>query len=127
MSKFNYARAQTTASRLIDKFGQSGTLRRMTNTGTSFDPTQTPTDYPCTLVDLEYADTLTDGMLSKVGDRDGTQIQRGDHKIYMSVTDGIEPTTSDSLQVDGAWLRIIQVKPLSPAGIDVYFEVQARS
>lgn len=114
-SKFNYPHAQSTASRLIDKFGTAGLLRRSVKTGTAYDPTVSVVDYPVMLVDLEYAEALIDG----------TQIKRGDHKLYMSVS-GQTPLTSDRLVFGGKELKIIDVKPLSPAGVDVYFEIHGR-
>lgn len=118
MTKFNYARSQTTASRLIDKFGAAGLLRRSINTGSSYDATVSDVDYAVTLVDMDYAETLIDG----------TQIQRGDHKIYMSVSaSGVEPLTSDKLVCNGLELKVINVKPLAPAGIDTFWEIQARA
>jgi hypothetical protein len=51
MAKFNYARAQTTALRLIVKFGVAGTIIR---DGPDWDPREpVPTPYACTLVVFE--------------------------------------------------------------------------
>ena len=60
-------------------------------------------------------------------DIDGTLVKQGDKKIYLS-TDGltVTPAASDEITLDGAVLSVIDVKPLSPGGTVVYYEIQAR-
>lgn len=116
MTTFNYARSRSTAERLIAKFGMPGFIRRQTNTGPAYDPVVINTDYPCTLVVLEYED-------SKI---DGTLIRRTDKLIYLS-TQGlsITPGEADSI-IAGEIFAIVNIKPLSPAGINIFWEIQAR-
>ncbi|NSZ73336.1 hypothetical protein G6L74_06210 [Agrobacterium tumefaciens] len=114
MATFDYARSRATAERLIAKFGTTGAIRRTVQSGPSYDPVLTDTDYPCTLVILEID-------ISKV---DGTLIQQGDRMVYVS-TQGltIEVTVSDKLVIAGKEHVIKQCRPLSPAGLTVYYEL----
>ena len=114
MAGFDYARARATAERLIAKFGTAGAIRRAVKTGPDYDPEITETDYPCTLVILEID-------ISKI---DGTLIQQGDRMVYVS-TKGltIEVTVSDKLIIAGKEHAIKQCRPLSPAGLTVYYEL----
>ena len=117
MNGFEYARLQATAHRLIAKFGQTGTVTRLVNSGTSYDPIQTPVEYPCQLVVLEYED-------SKI---DGTLIKRSDKMIYVSMAglaSGLEQ--SDKIAVGTDEYSIESLTPLNPAGTVLYWEVQGR-
>lgn len=113
---YNYASSQATADRLIAHFGQAGVIRRTTSTGDAWNPTQTSTDYDCTLVVLDYSTT----------EKNGTLIQAKDRKVLIA-TDGltIEPTDADKLVIGSAVYSIVSVKPLSPAETVILYEVQA--
>lgn len=116
MNAFDYSRARATAEKLIAKFGTDGSIRREMNSGASYDPIVSVTDYPCKLVVLEYDD-------SKV---DGTLVKRTDKLIYLSTAGlTITPTEADKI-IAGQTFTIASIKPLSPAGVTVLFEIQAR-
>jgi hypothetical protein len=117
MAGFDYARARATAERLIAKFGTAGAIRRAVTSGPNYDPEITDTDYPCTLVTLEYDDAKIDGTL----------IRKTDKLIYVS-TAGLSITLaeSDKIVAGGEVYAIENLKPLSPAGIVVFWEVQGR-
>lgn len=109
-----YARLQTTADRLIKKFGQQGTVTRVVQSGPAYDPVLTPTDYPCMLAVMNID-------LSKV---DGTLIQADDKMAYISVAGLPENlTTADELTIAGQKHAMKIVRPLSPAGLTVFYEV----
>ncbi|MBA8846260.1 hypothetical protein FHW02_004350 [Ochrobactrum sp. RH1CCR137] len=118
MAKFNYARSVATANRLIDEFGQTGAIRRTETSGDPWNPGTSDMDYPCTLVALDYDQK----------DVDGTLIKSTDKKVYVA-TKGltIQPTTTDKVIIGGIVSTIVQAKPLNPAGMIVYFELQARA
>jgi len=117
MTTFDYTRTRATAERLIARFGQTGTIRRTTSTGPEWDPTQTVADYACIFAVMDYDKR----------DVDGTLIRQTDRKVYLSTAVlALTPETSDSLVAGGVPYSIIDVKPLSPAGTVVYYEVQAR-
>lgn len=109
-----YARLQATANRLITSYGQQGTVTRITNTGPSYDPVQTTDDHPCRLVVMEID-------LSKV---DGTLVEATDKMIYVSVAGlPIALTTADRVTIGGKSHAMKIVKPLSPAGTTVVYEI----
>ena len=117
MATFDYGRSRAVAERLIAKFGTTGAIRRTVQSGPSYDPVLTDTDYPCTLVTLEYDDAKVDGTL----------IRKTDKMIYVS-TAGLAITLAESDKViaAGEAYAIENLKPLSPAGIVVFWEVQGR-
>lgn len=117
MAAFDYARARSTAERLLARFGQSGTIRRLVKSGTSYDPVLTPADYACTLVDLDYDERQVDGSL----------IKRGDRMVYLSTAGfTIRPELSDKVLIGGVEHAIMNVMPLAPSGTTVFFQLQAR-
>jgi hypothetical protein len=128
MTAFNYTRTRSTAERLIERFGQTGALRRTTSDNDPFNPTQTTTDHACTFAILDYAKSVVDGTL----------IRQTDQMVYLSTKGlAIAPETTDRLVVGGTWqasprklngtaLTIVNVKPLSPAGTVVFWELQVR-
>jgi len=117
MVAFDYDRARATAARLIVKFGQKGSLRRVTSTGPDYDPVQANADFACSLVDLDQSQL-------HVAD---TLIQRGDRMVYLS-TQGlsIEPTLADRLLIGGVEHAIVDIQPLSPGGVAVFWQLQVR-
>lgn len=117
MASFDYARSRATAERLIAKFGAGGFIRRSITSGPDYDPVITHEEYDCQLVTLEYSDK----------DVDGTLIRNTDKLIYIS-TAGLTITLekSDKIIAAGEEHAIENLKPLSPAGIVVFWEVQGR-
>jgi hypothetical protein len=117
MARFDYSGLTKTAQTLIDRFGQTGVLRRTVSDDDPFNPTQTTTDYPCTLAVLQYAKK----------DIDGTLIRQTDQQIYLS-TQGlaVAPDVTDQIVVGGLPMTIINVTPIAPSGAIIYHELQAR-
>jgi hypothetical protein len=117
MAAFDYDKIRVTAERLIAKFGQKGSLRRITNSGPDYDPVQASEDFACSLVDLDH---------SQVNVAD-TLIQRGDRMVYLS-TEGlsITPTLADKLLIGGIEYAIVDIQPLSPGGAVVLWQLQVR-
>lgn len=117
MATFDYSRARSTAERLIAKFGQAGAIRRVTSSGPAYDPVQTTTDHACKLVDLDVDEQTIDGTL----------IMRDDRLVYLSTAGlSIAPELSDKVVIGGVEHAIMNIKPLSPAGVVVFWELQAR-
>ena len=117
MAAFDYAKTRATAERLIAKFGQQAQLRRITNSGTDYDPVQTSQDFACMLVNLDY-------MQAHIGD---TLIQRGDRMVYLSIEGlSITPTLADKVLIGGIEHAIIDIQPLSPGGTVVFWQLQVR-
>lgn len=114
MATFDYTEMQAVAEELIAEFGMAGTIRRSVSSGPAYDPVITDVDYPCQLVVLEID-------LSKV---DGTLIQKGDRMVYVSTAGlSIQIVESDKVVIGGKEHAIKQCKPLSPAGLTVYYEL----
>lgn len=117
MSDF-YAGLQQTASRLLAQFGKSMTLR--IQTGAAYDHA-TQTNVPV------YADYPVSGLVLNYSGRtneSGTYVQTDDKKLLLSVSNAPEPTTGAQV-IDGADTYTVQaVKALSPAGINLLFELQ---
>ena len=120
MAKFDYARAQATALRLLDKFGAAGEIHRdVPGSGPIYAPGEpTVQKTPCTLAALRFDNK----------DIDGTLIKASDKKVYIAAKGlPIVPITTDKLMIGGLSHTIVRILPLNPAGINVYFEVQARA
>ena len=116
---FDYTRSKASADRLITRFGQSATLRRPSTTGAAYNPTPgDPDNHPVTVVTLDYS----------TSEIDGTRILATDRRVLMAKRSlAIEPTSSDKLVIGGVSYSIIPpVKPLSPGGVVVLYELQAR-
>lgn len=116
MATFDYAEMQAVAEELIAEFGMVGTIIRDTKTGPAYNPSIIPTPYPCTLVVLDYEDDRIDGTL----------IKRTDKLIYVAASNlPINIEESDRVAAIDTY-AIIRSKPLSPAGMTVYYEIQGR-
>lgn len=119
---FNYAKIAATASALVAKFGQAITVTRVA-AGGAYDPATGAVEGGTAVavngigVALDYAQR----------EIDGTIIQSGDRRILIAASLSITPSAGDSLALAGGqMLRVMSSKPLSPAGIIVLHEVQAR-
>lgn len=119
MSDF-YLGLQQTATSLLAQFGKPLTLR--IQTGAAYDPL-TQTNVPA------YTNHTVSGLVLNYKGRTneaGTFVQTDDKKILVSVANASEPTTG-ALIVDGVVTYVVQsVKALSPAGVNLLFELQGR-
>lgn len=114
-----YEEMVETADELLAEFGQTGTLRRPTNSGSSYNPTPgTPDDHACTFAVMQF----------DKGEIDGTRVLATDLKVYLAKDDlSIEPATTDLLLIGGVAHQIVPpVTPINPAGTAVYYELQVR-
>ncbi len=112
-----YARLQATAQRLIAKYGQAGTVKRITPPDPVYGGDPVVTSYPATLVPMAYEARYIDG----------TVIQTGDMQIYISVGLPIEPTVGDVVTANGKDYAIVAGDPNKYDGITpVVFIVQGR-
>ena len=107
---FDYARAQSTALRLLTRFGQVGKLRTIV-------AGQSPVDVAITLAVLDY----------RLSDIDGTRIVVGDRLIYVA-PQGVTAIKPGNKILDAAGVpySVMDAKPIAPAGVVVYYEVQGR-
>lgn len=119
MAAFDYSRSLATANRLLERFGQAGTLRRPTSSGTAYNPTAgSPTDQAATFVVIEYSRSEVDG----------TRILATDKRVLLAkgaLT--LDPTTSDQIvESGGAVFKIVNVQPLNPGGTVILYDLQVR-
>lgn len=116
---FNYTATAATADRLLKRFGASAQVTR--NTPGAYDPVTgtvsvTTTTQTVTAAVFDYDQSYIDG----------TRIQQGDRRAFVSAVGIWAPKQGDVLAWDGADLAVIAVKPLKPAGLAVLFELQVR-
>jgi hypothetical protein len=58
---------------------------------------------------------------------DGSRVLATDKKVLLAKKAlAIEPTTADKLLIGGVSHSVVNVRPVSPAGIVVMWEIQAR-
>ncbi len=117
---FDYARAKATADRLIQRFGQTGQLRKAgTPSGPAYNPTPgADVNHACRFAIVSFDQR----------EIDGTRILATDKKAILakgSLT--VEPLPGDRL-VDAAGVvySVVDVMPLNPAGTVVMYELQVR-
>lgn len=113
-----YARLQATAQRLIAKYGQAGTVKRITPPDPVYGGDPVETAYPATLVPMAYEARYVDG----------TVIQTGDMQIYISAVGlPIEPAPGDVVTANGSDYAIINGDPNKYDGVtSLVFIVQGR-
>lgn len=114
---FNYQRTAETASRLLARFGAVCLLKRRGDA--AYDPA-TGTTAPV-VADLQTVAVVVDYDARHI---DGTLIRQGDRRGYLDAA--VAPRQGDALAWQGATLTVVAVRPLSPAGVPVLFEVQLR-
>lgn len=121
---FDYTKARDTADRLLDKFGQAMLLRRTVNSGSETEPTQGVADY------------ATVGVITNLtrwypAFADNSDILRTDRLGLIGAGPlallGITPTPFDTLvTASGIVFRIIDAKPIAPAGVAAVYSLQLR-
>ncbi|APG91148.1 hypothetical protein [Sinorhizobium americanum] len=113
-----FARLQATAQRLIAKYGQTGTVTRISEPDPVNGGDPVPTPHTATLVPMQY----------EAKEIDGTEILAGDMQIYISsVGLAIVPTVGDLVSASGKTFRIINADPNNYDGLtNVVFIVQGR-
>lgn len=124
MSQF-YDRMASTALRLIERFGQTVTLRDIVPG--EYDPvtgSQTPdveVDQPAQAILQDYA--LQHSGMSYAED---TVIKQGDKKILVAAQGITPPTLTTIVIADGATWTIVNIKEINPAGTPLVYELQGR-
>jgi len=113
MAVFNYARSQATAERLILRFGQAATLKKIVNSGTEYAPMQTPTDTQITVVDLNHRER----------DASGALVAQTRRTLLVSTSASVTPEKADTVLIGGTWHEISEVRSLAPGGTLILWEV----
>lgn len=114
---FDYAATAATATRLLQRFGASATLKRQAvgayNPATGA-AAVTPTSLTTTAAVFDYPQRYVDGTL----------VKQGDKQAFMAAT--YMPAQGDVLAWQGVDYQVIAVKAVSPAGTPVLYECQIR-
>ena len=123
---FDYASMQQVALSLLQQFGQMLTVRRVSNTGGSqWEPTQTNQDYPT----VGIITNLQRWYPAFTGNNDILRTDRAG-LIAASPLDALSfvplPNTDRLIDQAGKVWKIIDVKPVYPAGINVVYVLQLR-
>lgn len=121
VTAFDYSRLELIAAKLIKRFGRLATLRRIskvpgTPTKRWESATGTAIDSDVTLVFLDY----------NIKDVDGTNILRGDQRVFLRGNVGVNISDQDFV-IDGTlhW-SVKNVQPLNPGGTNLLYELQLR-
>lgn len=114
-----YAGLRSTAARLLGDKGQQMTLRQRVSG--AYTPGQavtvTETDHTVTGAVFPYSAILVDG----------TRVRVGDKRVLLAAEGmTVEPDQDDRLQIGSVWHAVIAVKPVSPGGEVVVYELQVR-
>ena len=113
-----YTGLQSVAANLLASKGQLLTFNR--DTETAFDAgagegQYDPSTYTGNGVALNY----------NKSEIDGTIVVKGDIKLILEATTTV-PLTGDRVTIDGVIYRMMPIKPTSPAGTVVIYEIQLR-
>ena len=93
-------------------------MQEFASSGPAYDPVIVTTSHDCILAVMTYNENQIDGTLIKSTDK----------KVYLSTENlTIVPSGQNKLVIQGVTHSIESIAPLRPAGIDVYYEVQARA
>ncbi len=119
MSRATYLRAQATAKRLIEQYGQPLVVRSEDVSG-GYDSNGDPLP-PQPSVEISGSGVKLDYTISE---KESSAIQAGDAKLLFSTTGS--PQVGMLVEIDGEDWRIIQPNPLQPAGVIVMYSMQVR-
>lgn len=118
---FDYPGKRDIADRLITKFGAPATVRRTTNSGTPFEPTQSTADFDTLAVKVEFT-------MKQI---QSGNIQSNDERWLVAAG----PLTAaglasmfpgDAIVVGGAVKPVLVASPLAPADVVVMYDCQIR-
>lgn len=111
----SFKRHRDVADRLVARFGGPTELLREENTGPSYDPQITTTEYPITYLETGFAF------------EEQELIAQYDTQGIISVPVDVVPVVSDRIRVRGVDMAIGECNPLQPAagGTVILYEVRA--
>ena len=114
---YDYSGLQSTATRLIARFGRAATLVKLTTaSGSAYDPGDpAEVEHAVTICEIGY----------KQSERDGTLVEQNDRRIMMD--SAVAPTSQDRI-VDGAdEFVVVSVEATQPGPVAVMYTVQLRA
>ncbi len=125
-----FSKQEATAQRLIEKNGQAGTVTRKVHSGTAHDPDIEDYTSPVQVVLLNYrANEIGEGILAS--DRkalistEGFDLQPAGDSDQLSADEQVLKV-GDLLAVAEGEYRVIDPRPLRPAGDNIMYSAQVR-
>lgn len=114
-----YTRLEALARRLIGQYGKpAAILRQGAPTGLDWNPTPgVVSEYPCVLVETRTFDH----------NRDAALVQQGDRIGLISTSVAVVPAMDDRLLLDGSEYHFVELRPLNPGGLNMFFRFLARA
>ena len=115
----SYTALASVASQLLTSFGDDAVFSR--TSGATFSAATgsysggTSTTFSSKAVRFDY----------DAREIDGEQVQRGDVRLVVEAANGA-PLINDNCAFDSVSYRVMSIKTLSPAGTDLYYELQLR-
>lgn len=117
-----YTALAADAHALLAEFGMSMTLTRPSSSAPTYDAATSvatpvaPLTYSVTGAKFDYT----------TREIDGTLVQAGDQRVYLSTTGAVLPKPGDTLTIGSDVFRVLRAGAISPAGTDVLYDVQVR-
>lgn len=119
VAKFDYVKAQATAKKLVEKFGESGTFTRTVQG--AIDPA---TGEQGASTNISNNGTVTPVLRFSNDEVNGESVQRDDGFVFF---DGGEVAINDNVTINGETWRCVDVSKIkSVNGVLVYQKVQLR-
>ena len=119
VAKFDYIKAQATAKKLVEKFGESGSFTRTVQG--AIDPATGEQGAGTTTM---INGTVTPVLSYKASEINGESVQRGDGYVYF---DGGEIAINDKATINGDLYSCVDVSSIkSVEGVLVYQKIQLR-
>ena len=119
VAKFDYVKAQATAKKLVEKFGESGTFIRTVQG--AIDPATGEQGDNTT---ISINGTVTPVLRFSNDEINGESVQRDDGFVFF---DGGELAINDNITINGETWRCVDVSKIkSVSGVLVYQKVQLR-
>lgn len=118
---FDYGSLGADAAGLIEEFGAAAVLKR--SVAGDYDPRFGDVDDN----GLQVFNTVAVRVEYELSDVDGTQIRAGDVKLLVTPDLATTPQSGDTIEFAGDTYTVVVSTPLSPAGVVVLHQVQARN
>lgn len=116
---FDYLESRDDADELITEFGQAVSLRRTSQTGPAWDPTNSTADYATVAAKVEF--TLKQMQGGNVLDTDERWLVAAGPLTALGITSVSAPDAI--VTADGVVHPVLIAKPLNPAGVVVFTTV----
>lgn len=114
---YSYAPLKRTATRLLDKFGRTMSIRRTSLTGSD------PWNPSATTADTDFRGVVSD---YEAKDIDGVAVLMTDKRVLADPALSVAPTVGDKVVIDTLVYQVVNVTTHSPGPTTVLYELQIR-